>query len=75
MKKVCFQTILLIIKTQWNFEVAVSDYGINNNRAGIQLQLQVGMCIQRIFKYVCASTQSGQSLSFPPIENGTLGYP
>ena len=68
MKKVCFQTILLIIKTQWNFEVAVSDYGINNNRAGIQLQVQVFMYVQRTFKSVSASTQPDQSPSFPPEE-------
>ena len=52
MKKVCFQLILLIIRTQWNFEVVVSDYGINDNRGGIQLQVQVGICVQRTFKSV-----------------------
>ena len=28
-------------------------------------RIQVGMCAQRIFKSVCASTQSGQSLLCP----------
>ena len=33
--------------------------------AGFQHKVQVGMCVQRIFKSICASAQSDQSLSFP----------
>ena len=46
----------------------------HNIRAGTQYKVQVGMCVQRRIKSVCPSTQSDQSLSFPPEETSTLGY-
>ena len=35
---------------------------------GIQHKVQVGMCVQRRFKSVCACSLSDQSLCFPPEE-------
>ena len=30
--------------------------------------ISAGMCVQRRFKSACASTQSDQSFSFPPVD-------